>query len=1134
NSSGQPSNTIDTVVQRILGLMLASNNKLKTSITLFVGAGVSCEYGIPTTFGFAKQFFEDAISGIENSRREEISKLSSEEQIATFIQEFRSKLNSDLAYSFFKSLENKAINNPKVRDIVTYDRIVDLWASGYIKIVVTTNFDSLIEKAVKRKDEVPGGDFSITVLDYSDLARTNRPTLINTPTLLKVSGDIERSNMLWTEDEFEANINETVLGWLGRKVLDSPIILLGYTASEAPLARMLAEHQLYLASVDLRDLDDIPTLNALAKKRLPVNTDHAKGLAGKFVERIYEELYKRTKDPKLKFSFLYVKDKLERIEAQRTSPMETNMVIHRREILEQIWTFAHSIIPENRLTLMLGDPGYGKTVLVREISSKLSRSSEILTIYIPASELLEHTIDEWFTRVDTEQGALWSVCQLVTALDRSLLIIVDGLNEITYTRRVRSVLNNIISLLDQFDNGRVRCLVTCRSDYWIRLKYDFSRTYLGSSIIVRPFTRDEVLQSLDERVSSELRLSRYRWFVNLLRTPQTFGLFSLLVERKRSLMSEFEIYKVSLGQRLAKAEDAEGALVWICERFERTKMVNLNLIDTEVGERRRKTIQALVDIGILTINRFESVRFLGDRIGEFLFGSVYLYEYKWFEVSRAGGMPVDIFFLELIKTYNNLDSSVIEYKIHLLNSLIFFVARCDDDEVEKLYAHGDALSRTMIRAAIVQRRSVSVRDIWINDPLMMAAAFLTSDNFPRLREQMIKTDHRFFSEIPFNFTAKLFPEEFLNFIESYLGWIEQRKIILEEERQPASALFSAVVIFILRNGPIPILERSSVVTLILSLVNRTDPSFLADRLVEAVEENSGYLFYSRKLDKPSHLYEFEPYWQNCLREAIKGSVFDLSHGDLIGLINLHSMTRLILKFLFCRDVEDKRLNSWLEAVFQSDDASTQDFMLGVLGWAGKINDRFIPISEHYLTVMRENSPQNFYRQAIYQHESGKSQYDPLVPHVTTLLLQGDPVPIFSLVPDKHDKAAFRIARLAEKTILDFPDETLTFIYEVLGKNVRNNDMKTALRIAAGLYPMYFWIHARRNKPSDLFEISDEDITGLSRVIAQVRDFDWWNNLSFAIATEQRKAVLTQWMLRLVDAHTLNRFFKGLIQDIRAN
>lgn len=1129
-SSGQSSSRIQTVVERLLSLMLRSQGGLKTSITVFVGAGVSREYGMPTSYEFATRFLQDAVSEIDEDRRKDIENATDDQyKIEALIREFKDQLNNDIAYAFFRRIESEVIADPKTDRILTYDRIIELWRAGYINIVVTTNFDSLIERAVKTAKNTKEY-FSTCTIDYSDLSKKERPSLTDEQPLIKITGDMTRSTMLWTHDEFEQKLDDTVIKRLRSYTGNTPILLLGYTASEKPLARLLTDHEMYLASVAPKALADIPTLNALALLRGNRDTAHANATAGEFVEALHDTLYQRTKDRRLATSFHYLKDRLRAIEGGRV-PIQGRTAIHRAALRDPIWAFMQAKAPEDRLRVLLGDHGFGKTVLMRELSDALFSSDSVLGVYIPANELQNTSLDQWFARLDWDEGSLSDVCRLVTALDRRLILIVDGVNEITRSQDAQATLNGVAAILDRFDTGHVRALVTCRTEFWNRLQFDFGRAYEGPLLSMTPFTHENVLTALDPEVADRLRTSRHRWFLDLLTTPQTFGLFASLDARDQITSSEFALYRRSLSGRLIAVADGEAALVWLCERLEKTRSVTLNLTDTEGAEAQMETLRALADVGLLTFTRFNRVRFAGDRIGEFLFGSVYLYECKWSEDAQAKRIPLPSFFRSLVEAYQALDSAAIDYRILFLNALIFFVARCDDDEIEALYSDGDPFTHMVIRAAVVQRRTVSVRDTWMHDPLMMAAAFLSEDNIPRLRALMSEADRRFFSEIPFNFTAKLFPEEFLTFIQAYLETLEREGLRLETQRRPTSALLSALMIFVLRNGPVPLLARPEVVEAIRALVARTDPAFLADRLVEAAQDNSRYLFHTHATDKPSDLYALEPYWRDRMRDAISGSVFDLTYRDLVSLINMHSMPFLMLKFLFLRDLQDPRMEGWLEAVFSDTDACAQDFTLAVLGWAGKGDAAFVSVSERHLTMMRTRCPENFFRRCVRHDHDGMSQYDPLVPHVTTLLLRGLPVSTDSLLPERHDKVAFRVGRLAEKTILDFPDETLSFLYEMIKQDVDGPEMRAPLRIAARLYPMIFWAHARRNDAADLFDLSGDNDADFTRVIAQVRDFDWWHNIAFAISSDAHKESLTRWLLALVDAPDLHGFFRTLVDAV---
>ena len=296
---------LDSVVQRILALLFDANRNQQAKISLFVGAGVSREYGVPTTLGFAKRFFEDAISGLSEETRAAIRSSSDEEQIRRFIQLFKEQLDSDLAYAFFKQVERESLSQTHLDKIITYDRIIDLWRNGYIKVVVTTNFDSLFEqKTSTQRPDAAQPPFELTILDYHDLARTDRPAIIGSAILVKIAGQIERSNMLWTEEDFANKLTDEVLTWLSVRIADTPLVLLGYTASERPLADLLAHHQMYAASVVPRQLDEVKTLAQLTSRRTHLH-DHVKATAGEFVTKLYESIYQHTKNQILRSPIMH-------------------------------------------------------------------------------------------------------------------------------------------------------------------------------------------------------------------------------------------------------------------------------------------------------------------------------------------------------------------------------------------------------------------------------------------------------------------------------------------------------------------------------------------------------------------------------------------------------------------------------------------------------------------------------------------------------------------------------------------------------------------------------------------------------------------------------------------------------------
>lgn len=1114
---------LDSVIKRILSLLFDSNRRRRAKLSLFVGAGVSREYGIPTTLDFAKRFFADALSGLDESTRAAISSLSSEEQVHEFVCRFKEQLDSDLAYAFFKAVEKESLSATQIEEVITYDRIIDMWRNGYVKVVVSTNFDSLIERKIEALNRDCDPPFEITVLDYHDLAHEERPTLLETAVLVKIAGQIERSNMLWTEQDFAQNLTERVLMWLTGRIDETPALLLGYTASEAPLAELLARHKQYAASVAPQPLAEIKNLLALAERREHL-FDHVAVTASDFVATLYESLYQHTKDPNLALSYYALVDRIDRLNADRATRPNLTPIIERPSAINLLREFSRSCEPERRCLLLLGESGYGKSTLIETLAAETKGE---LYIRIPGNEL-NHTLNEWLSRLDDVDVGY--VCRLTRLLSKNLVLVIDGLNECLDTLRAKTVLQDVVRVLDLYNDGHVRVIVTCRPEYWAKLRFDFNRVYVCPPAELGPFDKDE-LELAISRLSgvADLNLPRWSYVRELLRVPQMYGFFVHLEQDPYAAMAETTLYQALLAKRQSAVEGANRALIWLCSAMREGHRMNVPLLDAGADAEVRASLMELADVGTLQVNRFDIIRFAEDRLAEFVFGQLYLYEYCW--QSGRAARNIHATFQELISEYRRSGADAPDYKVHFLNSLVFFAARCADEEIIKLYRAGSTFERTIIRSAVLLRRSLGTYEELADDPVIMAVAVLDKANYQKLLRVLLAGEERFFTTIPFNYGAKLFPEHFLDFIEFLAAYIVEHEIALEKERRYSTLLVNSLLIYLLRNGPEQLLKRSQLLANCFELAWRTPKEFIAARLSESIEENSRYLFHYHPTDKLSDLLHLDWYWRERLLEALRGSVFDLPWQDLLGLLHSGSPVRLVMRFLFARDIYDSRLSRFVGEVFQAGDAVAYDFCMGVLGLAGKLDATFIPLSAEAVARMCEEATTSFYKSTLGDFDDGDSQYDPLVPHVTTIMLRGLPLDLEGLMPVRDRKTAFRIGRLAQKTILDFPDETLDFIYQFLEGGESDPEIQIALRAAARFSPASFWKVARRRQPEDLFEVPGEEIAEITRVLAQVRDFDWVKTVAFAIASPARKRALTELLVTLLKSGSLEAFFQSLVEKV---
>jgi hypothetical protein len=1119
------SENVNSVVERILSLLFDANRNQQARLSVFIGAGVSREYGIPTTLGFAKRFFEEALSGLDQKARAAIRSTSDEEQIRKFIEDFKERLDSDLAYAFFKQVEQDSLNQVQANEIITYDRLIDLWRNGYIKIVVTTNFDALIEQKFSSREASPGCPaVELTILDYHDLARTDRPSTIAGATLVKIAGQIERSNMLWTEEDFVRQLTDEVLNWLAIRIADTPVLMLGYTASEPPLAELLAKHAMYAASVVPQPLEDVASLSDLARRRAHLH-EHVASTASQFVAALYESLYQRTKNPNLALSYNALRDRIDRLNTERALLPPAHHVV-RVEAYGKLREFAMSRDAGKRCLVLLGESGFGKSTLVHWLAR---RSTDDLVIHIPSSEL-NHSLDEWLSRLDNVD--IGHICRLTKLLGKNLVLAIDALNECPDTSRAKAVLQDVIRVLDLYNDGHVRVIVTSRTDYWNRLRFDAGRTYLAEPFELGVFTHPELAEAVRHLGDTDwLELPRWRYVRDLLRVPQLFGFCTQLGATPLTVGSEPALYRALREERQEAIADADRTLLWLCKTIRENQRLSVPLIETDLDRECRASITELASAGMLSLNRFETLRFAEDRMGEFIFGGFYLYEYCWGSVAASQGADIRAHFRGLVEQYKRLGREALEYKIHFFNSLIFFAARCNDDEIVLLHSAGTNFEKTLIRAAVVLRRSIEPRPELQDDPVMMAVSVLDKRHYDKLLSLLIASDATFLSGIPFQYGAKLFPEQFLDFIEFLAERITEQKITLETDHRYSTVLINSVLIYILRNGPEQLSVRPRLRDFCRWLVGCSSTAFLGARIAETLEQNSRYLFHYHPTDKASDLLRLDWYWKQLLIEALKGSFFQLPTRDVRNLLRQSAAVRLVLRFVGCRDIKDTRLTALVDDIFRSGDIVAQDFCLGLLGWAGKQDAAFISLSEACLSSMRTQAGENFFRRTIGTFDGADSQYDPLVPHVTTLMLRGLPVELPRLIAERDERAAFRVGRLAQKTMLDFPEETLTLIYRFLDTGQQHEEIRVALRAAARFSPGAFWRTAQQRRPDDLFELDGDEIDEITRIVAQVRDFDWCNVISWATATPERKTSISRLLLQLIRADNLDHFFQVIIEQM---
>lgn len=129
---------------------------------------------------------------------------------------------TQLLKAYFEPTEDEREQGLKV-PTSAHGAIAKLVASGYIRVILTTNFDRLLERALDSACVVP------TVISTSDAAEGARPFVHNECTLLKLNGDYLDTRLKNSSAEL-AHYDDRINGLLDRVLEEFGLIVCGWSA----------------------------------------------------------------------------------------------------------------------------------------------------------------------------------------------------------------------------------------------------------------------------------------------------------------------------------------------------------------------------------------------------------------------------------------------------------------------------------------------------------------------------------------------------------------------------------------------------------------------------------------------------------------------------------------------------------------------------------------------------------------------------------------------------------------------------------------------------------------------------------------------------------------------------------------
>jgi hypothetical protein len=196
---------------------------------LMLGSGISRSSGIPTGWEIVLDLIRKlAVLNNENCDTNEVNwfvqKYNEDPDYSTILSKLalQSTERVNLLKSYFEPTESERENNLK-EPTIAHKAIAQLIKAGYIKVVITTNFDRLLENALREVGIEP------QVIRHVDDINGAMPLVHSEFTLIKVNGDYLDSRFLNTKQEL-SDYHLTLKEYILRILNEYGLITCGWSA----------------------------------------------------------------------------------------------------------------------------------------------------------------------------------------------------------------------------------------------------------------------------------------------------------------------------------------------------------------------------------------------------------------------------------------------------------------------------------------------------------------------------------------------------------------------------------------------------------------------------------------------------------------------------------------------------------------------------------------------------------------------------------------------------------------------------------------------------------------------------------------------------------------------------------------
>ncbi|HEY0370605.1 MAG TPA: SIR2 family protein, partial [Thermoanaerobaculia bacterium] len=857
--------------EKLLALLLTSSGGVKERIVVFVGAGCSREYGIPTTLELARDFLSGPKAGLDDDQRRSLENLDADELFELFLARFQKENSIDVQRRFFDDVIADCRRRAEQK-AHTYEMLVDLWRNGFIELVITTNFDHLIE-------EVAG---DVTVLDYRDIAAKDKPQAPDGLILVKLAGDVRRSKMLWTVTDFAENVTDDVIRWLTARTSLKPLVLIGYRANEAEVRRVLISNEREMFLVFPGPPESAPDLASAARtKRGP--TYHADTTASAFLAELTEGIYARSKRDSLLFSFQALREKLRAIVNEYPDAPDDRRYVVRTDLDSILREHIESVSNDRRVLVLLGDSGYGKTFALKRLV--LTGGRDVAVAYVAAHEIPTQGLTTWFGRI---RGlTLNSICELATNRNRRLVIIIDGLNEMDDTGRALHVLAEAMSVLDRYERN-VTFIVSSRPEFWGNLSHVLQRRQWSNLFEVGRYTEAECIEGL-QRLGLELNVRALRKHPAraALAIPMVQHLIAELGVQRLESITQHALFDALYKHKVDSRPSAwRRVLFKLCRQIHQRNVVAVPDFGESLRNEEERALRSLIGDEILTENDQAKVSFRFDTFAEYTFARLYLQDALLEEIDSEWPTEIVPFLQRLIGEWCTTTAEHLSYRIFLLGAMKFLVAMRSDGEINELLSSGDFQIAQLARDAVYSRKDLAFVPAFADDAFLVSVAMHRSENYVALLRAIEGSAGRG-TTFPLNIASKLFPATLLDFLQYIARQVSRSD---SQSPLPLRVLLHGLLIYAMRNGRDAGRRRTGLLRIMASLSRLRDGDYVAANVEQTLLESSRYLLHSDSGSRLSDITELEIFYKHLLRRALRESAFSLSASEMSMLIRKNMVT----------------------------------------------------------------------------------------------------------------------------------------------------------------------------------------------------------------------------------------------------